>query len=381
MICLSRLGKLTVIAGGILSVPLLYAELPSAGNSSGVVVSSSSQGGYLGVVLHDVDADRANALKLKDAHGAEIVTVDQDAPAVKAGLKVHDVVVQMNGQRVEGVEQFRRMLRETPPGRTVALVVMRDGQAVNLSAQLADRNSVAIIPLDPLIQLPDGTDEPKVEAWAIPKGSGKHSGTSSLLGYFTRDRDYTGVQLQPLTSGLAEYFGVHNGLGVLVGTVFPNTPAAAAGLKAADVIQKVNGQPIVTLSDWDKAIHANRGKTVQVTLIRDKKEQTVAMVAGEAKSSSALEVPDADTLAQLDSNVIQIDPSAIADQVRESMKGIDVEAIQKQAEEAARNFDAKQLDKALAESAKQFEMDRKQMQQQMDDLKKEFQSLRIEQMD
>ena len=137
----SRLGTLTFIAGGALFVPIASAagaDLRPASNTSQWLLSNSSQG-YLGVGLHDVDNDRAAALKLKDPHGAEITSIDQDAPAFKSGIRLHDVVVQMNGQRVEGIEQFRRMLHETPPGRTITLVAMRDGQPQNFSVQLADR--------------------------------------------------------------------------------------------------------------------------------------------------------------------------------------------------------------------------------------------------
>lgn len=124
----SRLGALTMIAGGALLVPLAAgADLRPASNTTQWLLSNGSQG-YLGVGIHDVDNDRAAALKLKDPHGAEITSIDQDAPAFKSGLRLHDVVVQMNGQRVEGIEQFRRMLHETPSGRTITLVAMRDGQ-------------------------------------------------------------------------------------------------------------------------------------------------------------------------------------------------------------------------------------------------------------
>jgi len=70
--------------------------------------------GYLGIDLRDVSEDQVTVLKLKDVHGVEIVGVDHDGPACKSGLRVHDVILQMNGQSVEGEEQLRRMLRETP---------------------------------------------------------------------------------------------------------------------------------------------------------------------------------------------------------------------------------------------------------------------------
>jgi serine protease Do len=56
--------------------------------------------GYLGVDVKDVDPDRAAVLKLKNGHGVEIVALDHDAPAAKAGLRAHDIILQMNGERI-----------------------------------------------------------------------------------------------------------------------------------------------------------------------------------------------------------------------------------------------------------------------------------------
>src|ERR1035437_1509234 len=61
--------------------------------------------GYLGVDLADVDQDKAQALKLKDVRGAVITLIDHDAPAGQVGLKVNDVVLQLNGQPVRSEER------------------------------------------------------------------------------------------------------------------------------------------------------------------------------------------------------------------------------------------------------------------------------------
>src|SRR6266436_9249677 len=78
---------------------------------------TSGTGSYLGVDITDISSDRVGPLKLKDEHGVEITMVDRDGPAGKAGLKDHDVILEFNGTRVEGEEQLRRIIRETPPGR------------------------------------------------------------------------------------------------------------------------------------------------------------------------------------------------------------------------------------------------------------------------
>ena len=105
---------------------------------SPLLLHSSSQG-YLGVDLADVDQEKAQALKLKEVRGAVITLIDHDAPAGQIGLKVNDVVLQLNGQTVEGAEQLRRMLREIPAGRKVSLEISRDGNVQTLAVELADR--------------------------------------------------------------------------------------------------------------------------------------------------------------------------------------------------------------------------------------------------
>ncbi len=129
-----------------------------------------------------------------------------------------------------------------------------------------------------------------------------------------------------------------------------------AGLKAADVIQKVNGQPIVTLSDWEKAIHANRGKRVQVTVIRERRELTLSMIAGVTKGTSELEFPESDqpdarTLAELSESFEGIDANGLANQLRQSMKGLDAKALLEQAQKSGDTLiDANEIDKEMEQS-------------------------------
>ena len=105
--------------------------------------------------LADVDAEKAQTLKLKEVRGAIITLIDHDAPAGQIGLKVNDVVIQLNGQNVEGAEQLRRMLKEIPSGRKVSIEISRDGNIQTMAVELADRK---VLGHDVWNQIGDGGD-------------------------------------------------------------------------------------------------------------------------------------------------------------------------------------------------------------------------------
>lgn len=232
---------------------------------------------YLGVGTRDVDTERAGQLKLKSARGAEIVTIDHDAPAAKAGLHLHDVLLTMNNQPIEGQAELSRLLRETPAGRTVTFLLSRDGQLVTLQVQLADRSTIEADAWSQHTPVPDPDEFPE-------PGVAPLYGNSFIAG-LGHNPLYTGLELDMLGPQLANFFGVHDGQGLLIKRVDDNSPAAAAGLRAGDVITKVNGQVIATTNQWFKTIHTNRGKQVQLTVIRDRRENTVTMMAGRPKKS------------------------------------------------------------------------------------------------
>src|SRR6266849_4544543 len=93
-------------------------------------------GSWLGVGVGEVNSEKARELKLPAERGALLGKIVPDSPAAKAGLKENDVVTEINGQRVEGGDQFRRMIREIPSGRTAELTVWRDGRAQKISVTL-----------------------------------------------------------------------------------------------------------------------------------------------------------------------------------------------------------------------------------------------------
>jgi len=237
----------------------------------GAMAMHASSQGYLGVDLADVDQDNAQALKLKEVRGAIITLIDHDAPAGQIGLRI-DVVIKLNGQTVEGAEQLRRMLREIPAGRTVSLEISRDGNLQTIAVALVDRR---VMEQDVWNKIGAGGDLfAQTPAMGILSDGDAPMPGGFHMPFFGSSLN-VGALVEPLTSQMAEYLGVPNGL--MVKQVVRKSEAAAAGLKAFDVILKVGPDAITTLADWDRALRANQGKPVQVTVLRDKKQQSLTL--------------------------------------------------------------------------------------------------------
>lgn len=249
----------------------------------------SDEGGsgssYLGVDIADVSAERLGQLKLKEEHGAEVTEVDQDAPAGKAGLLEHDVIVSLNGTAVESAAQLRRMIKETPPGRVVSLGISRDGQGMTVKVQLADRHkSMAWQPEMP--KMPKMPEMPTMPDFDLPV---------SVVVVHQLAR--SGLMVENITAQLGDFFGVKDGKGVLVRSVEKGSRGDKAGFRAGDVVIKVNNQPVHDTSDFSHAIRALSAGgatgaatvgTATVTVIREKREQNLTLTLPEKKDSGSL---------------------------------------------------------------------------------------------
>ncbi|MGD0096325.1 MAG: PDZ domain-containing protein [Terracidiphilus sp.] len=341
---------------------------------SPLALHSSSQG-YLGVDLADVDQEKAQALKLKEVRGAVITLIDHDAPAGQIGLKVNDVVVKLNGQPVEGAEQLRRMLREIPAGRNVSLEISRDGNIQTLNAQLADRR---VMERDVWSKIGSGGDAfAQAPGMGILAGGG---GDAPLPGGFHMpffgSSLKVGALVEPLTSQMAEYLGVPSGL--MVKQVARKSEAETAGLKAFDVILKVGSDQIATVADWDRSLRANQGKPVQVTVLRDKKQQTLTLQVDSKRHS----------MNEFDGNFFDDDcPLVVAEIDGDLAQSVAADALKEQAEilrdslaNVEPKLDKKQMDElkqGMEEFRKEFKVeDFKLDEKKMDELKQQMEEVR-----
>ena len=290
--------------------------------------------------------------------------VDQDAPAGKAGIKEHDVILTINGASVDSAAQLRRMIHETPAGRVVTLGLSRDGQPMTLKVQLADRhNEFAVGPKakDFHIEIPE-IHVPEMDMPAFNMVMVTSSARS-------------GLTVENLTPQLGEFFGVKNGNGVLVRSVEKGSRADKAGFRAGDVIVKVNDQSVHDTSDFTHAVRSHNGGALNVGVVREKKEQNLNLTLPERKESGelideeelnnpVLEAESAVELSDLEDEVARIQP-----EVRAS-----TEYARKSAEEVRKSLCQAQKE-FRHQSQRQRELFRKeqeQIKQQVEQMRKQW---------
>lgn len=175
--------------------------------------------GWLGVAIQQLTPQLAQAFGLSEAKGALVTSVVEGSPAMKAGLKAGDVLLEYDGRRLAGLGDLPRLVAATPVGKEVTLEVVRDGKRVMPTAKIAR------------------LEEPEPLAMA-----GKD--TKSSLG----------LAGQTLTPELARELGLEEKHGVVIRGVEDGSPAAAAGVLPGDVIVEVNRRRVASLQDMRRAL-------------------------------------------------------------------------------------------------------------------------------
>ncbi|MGB8131417.1 MAG: Do family serine endopeptidase [Candidatus Angelobacter sp.] len=172
----------------------------------------------IGVGINDVTPENASFFHLNNASGALISQVDSDSPAAKAGVKVGDVITELNGKKMENSGQLQAAISSQRPGNKVTLTVMRDGKSLNLPVTLEGLNKKS--------------DE-------TASNSGEAHGKARW-----------GVGLENLTPDLRQELQLPDNVkGVVIGNVVPGSPADNAGISRGDVIMEVNRKPVQNADD------------------------------------------------------------------------------------------------------------------------------------
>ena len=188
--------------------------------------------GYLGVYMEPVKADLAEYFGLEQKNGVSVLQVMDDSPADDAGLKAGDIILEMDGKKIEGMQQFKNAIAMVEPGTKMTLLVYRDGKELKKKVEIGSLSDSSF-----------ATDVSEVG-------------------------EQLGLQVQELTEELARGFGYEPGKGVIVSEVTNGGIAAQAGIRAGMLIVSVNRRNVNSVAEFNTALEETAKTRKALVLIK-----------------------------------------------------------------------------------------------------------------
>jgi len=250
-------GAMTFAAVAAIATFALAARSP-AGAEKVVKVKVVTEPGrpFLGINMQELDASILKGLDPSVKRGVLVTNVVDGSPADEAGFKDGDIVVAFDRKDVGTPSELKALVDKAEVGETVNVKVIRDGEPRSIKVTIGgwpeDEDVAAIAP----------------EAF--------HWGDPARFIEMGTGRGRLGVQAADLNEGLAPYFGVGEGEGVLVLDVVEGSTAEKMGIKPGDVIRKIDGEKVASVEDLVGAVgELETGKKFEVGLVRAEKDMTL----------------------------------------------------------------------------------------------------------
>ena len=178
--------------------------------------------GYIGIGISDVTPEEAKFFKVTNASGAVVTQVEPNSPGAKAGLKVGDVITELNGKSVSDAGELQVEVGQKQPGTTINLRALRDGESVNIQVTLEGM------------------------------GKGERENESSDAGH---DKPRWGLGLGDLTPDVRQQLQAGEEVhGAVIEQVAPGSSADNAGLRQGEVITEVNRHAVRSAAEVQKAL-------------------------------------------------------------------------------------------------------------------------------
>lgn len=242
--------------------------------------SMAGSGGYLGIQMNEITKDNYSKYGLSSTRGVGVEKVLEDSPAEKAGLKKDDIIVSFNGESVTSMRKLSRLISEVAPDHKISMTVLRQGSEQVLNATMGTRESISFainegrigaLGLPGIPKFPVSPNDPRVMRIPFPEGGVRRA---PLVWSMSSSRA-VGVTVTTLTDQLREFFGVEKGAGLLVKSVKKDSPADKSGLKAGDVITKIDGKSVSNTYDMSRFLSLEKEGAIDLTFVRHKKSKTV----------------------------------------------------------------------------------------------------------
>ena len=236
------------------------------------VVTSGKPQTWLGVGIQEFDEDMMEALDIeKDVEGVLINEIYEGSPAEAAGLMKGDIILTFDGEKATDIKKLVGMVRDSDPGDTVEVTVLRENSEMMLMATLGERQAEDMVWVSPDlaevgVELLDMLADMRVNIPEIELG---------MAGFARRGK--LGVYVEDLSGGLAEYFEVPDNKGVLVEDIVEDGPADKAGIKPGDVIIRIGDDRVVDTASLVRAVaKTESGEPTRVEIVRKGRRMELA---------------------------------------------------------------------------------------------------------
>lgn len=212
--------------------------------------------GWLGVKIQPVTEEIANSLGLDKPHGALVLDINKDSPAIAAGLQPGDVITAFDGKPIDEMRALPRAVADTKSGKKVELTVWRKGKSFPTTVTIGE------LPKDS--QDADTGDDTPAKPGDTP----------------APDKSSLGLALSPLNDKTRQYFEVDGGVksGVVVSDIDGTGLAARSGIQAGDVILDINQQPVAKPEEAKKAFEAAKKSGRDYVLLRVARDKDTVFV-------------------------------------------------------------------------------------------------------
>ncbi|MFW5862168.1 MAG: Do family serine endopeptidase [Spirochaetota bacterium] len=191
--------------------------------------------GWLGVYIQNVNEDLAANFGYDGDKGVLISDVMEDSPAEKSDVKIGDIIIGVDGKKVDNVYGLRRVIASSKPGSTVNLKIVRKGETKTVKFTIGE------MPV---------------------KTAGKDDETKSP------SEDSIGLVVHEIDERTAYQFRIKDTSGVVVVKVKPGSYAAAAGIIKGDVIKEIEKSPVAGIGDYHRLLKEYKEKNTLLFLVK-----------------------------------------------------------------------------------------------------------------
>jgi len=223
-----------IIAGGTgigFAIPVNLAR--------GIITQLKTKGevtrGWLGVGIQNLTKELKEYYGIKDGEGVLVTQVFPDDPAAKAGIEPNDIILEINGRKVETSRELSRMIAETSVGQKVDIVVLRKGSKKQFNVQLSKREDT---------EMASRNDE-------------------------IRKQNEFGIAVSNVPPEVARQFNLKDTEGVVVVGVEPDSKGEKAGILTGDIIKEINHEDVDDVDEYSKEIgKIKSGETIYMYILR-----------------------------------------------------------------------------------------------------------------